>query len=509
MQQANSQQDDWTGKDTIPRYIVLFSLCRLDTHAPPQLVFPWECRDKEDQAWIAYNNPLRRTNQILVEENMRLKRILRENGISWSPLAQTHLNQNDPTRRKTRSSIAAAGPSDSTSPFLPTEVLLRILKFAMKSKYPIIDPLSAVTAENLTDEEKKRGNQIAIHFLATCKAMHAEGTRFLWESNHFIFTTPQALRNFSELSFHYRHKILHINMRVIARYYDDQRRRHKLEKYYHPDLKKDQPLKIHMRPKESPLVRGGFRCYTWNQVIDFLLALRAPFDPTYKDKKTPRPRLLPSLSSLRLDLVNFSDSLLPFSGSELHEVASHELGCTLNELQVTGMPFDDVGMKASAELSGLVKDEGLYLDASAAFIAHPRGLQSLSGDNWCARVIRAYKDLKEEMEEEGLGLSGEDDDENEQFHLHSFEGYHKIGTLPAAPSEEGHPPSTRDEKRVIWKKVPVTRESDKRMWIQFSRTNGYEIEDSVWDSDDDRICPCCGDSHPGSSILGFMSDDYE
>ncbi|KAF3072292.1 hypothetical protein N5P37_003758 [Trichoderma harzianum] len=474
-----------------------------------QLVFPWECRDKEDQAWIAYNNPLRRTNQILVEENMRLKRILRENGISWSPLAQTHLNQNDPTRRKTRSSIAAAGPSESTSPFLPTEVLLRILKFAMKSKYPIIDPLSAVTVENLTDEEKKRGNQIAIHFLATCKAMHAEGTRFLWESNHFIFTTPQALRNFSELSFHYRHKILHINMRVIARYYDDQRRRHKLEKYYHPDLKKDQPLKIHMRPKESPLVRGGFRCYTWNQVIDFLLALRAPFDPTYKDKKNPRPRLLPSLSSLRLDLVNFSDSLLPFSGSELHEVASHELGCTLNELQVTGMPFDDVGMKASAELSGLVKDEGLYLDASAAFIAHPRGLQSLSGDNWCARVIRAYKDLKEEMEEEGLGLSGEDDDENEQFHLHSFEGYHKIGTLPAAPSEEGHPPSTRDEKRVIWKKVPVTRESDKRMWIQFSRTNGYEIEDSVWDSDDDRICPCCGDSHPGSSILGFMSDDYE
>ncbi|KAH6607707.1 hypothetical protein Trco_004020 [Trichoderma cornu-damae] len=471
-----------------------------------QLVFPWECRDKEDQAWIAYQDPLRRTNQMLVEENMRLKRILRENGISWSPLAQAHLNQNDPTRRKTRSS--GTGPDGSVSPLLPIEVLLRILKFAMKSEHPIIDPLSALTPENLTNEEKKRGNQIAIHFLATCKAMHAEGTRLLWESNHFVFTTPQALRNFGELSFQYRHKILHVNLRVIARYYDDQRRRHKLGHCYHPDLKKDQPLKIYMRPKESPLVRGGFRCYTWNQVIDFLQALRAPFDPAYKDRKNPRPRLLPSLSSLRLDLVNFSDSLLPFSGSDLHETASHELGCTLNELQVTGMPLDDVGMKATAELSGLVKDEGLYLDASAAFIARPKNLQSLPGDVWCARVIRAYKDLKEELEEEALGLGEDSEEIGEPFHLYSFEGYHKVGTLPAAPAEEGHPPSTREEKLVLWKKVPVARDdSDERTWIQFSRVNGHEVEDSAWDSDDDdRICPCCGELHPNSSMFPFLND---
>lgn len=487
----------------------LHSLGRSNTHSS-QLVFPWECRDKEDQAWVAYNYPLRRTNQLLTEENLRLKRILRENGISWSPLAKAHLAQNDPTRRKTRSS--GAGASDSASLFLPTEVLLRVLKFAMKSDHPIIDPLSATTAEHLTEEEKKRGHQIAIHFLVTNKAMNAEGTRFLWESNHFVFTTPQALRNFGELSFHYRHKILHVNLRVVARYYDDQRRKHKLERYYHTDLKKDHPLKVHMRPKESPLVRGGFRCYTWNQLIDFFLALRAPFDPAYKDKKTPRPRLLPSLASLRIDLVNFSDSLLPFSGSELHEVASHELGCVLNELQVTGMPFDDVGMKASAELSGLVKDEGLYLDAAASFIANSKGLQSLRGDNWCARVIRAYKDLKDEMEEEGLGLAGEDGEDGEvgeHFHLHSFEGYHKVGTLPAAPAEDGHPLSTRDEKRVIWKKVPTARDADERAWIQFSRINGSEIEDSAWDSDDDRICPCCGDSHPSSSMLEFMSDMSE
>ncbi|KAK5998361.1 hypothetical protein PT974_00740 [Cladobotryum mycophilum] len=463
------------------------------------VVFPWECRDKEDEAKNNYFHPLRRTNQALAEENLRLKRMLRENGISWSPIAQAHLSRKASTKRKTRSSIAA---EKASRPRLPTEVLLRILKFAMKSRYPIIDPLSPAVSENLTEQEKARGNQIAIHFLVTCKAMHAEGTRYLWESNDFIFTTPQALRNFGELNAKYRQKITHVNLRVIARFYDDQRRRHKLERGYHRDLKKDQALKVNMRPKDSPLIRGGFRCYTWNQVIDFLTALRAPYDPIYRDKKNPRPRLLPSLTFMRLDLVNFSETLLPWSGSELHEMTSHELGCTLNELQVTGMPLYDAGMKASAELSGLLKDEGLYLDGPPSFVAHSKHLQPLSGDKWCARVIRAWKAIKDLADPDELDAIDEDEIE---FHHSSY--HPKLGALPAAPAEQGHPPSTRQDSKVIWKKVPMARDQIQRQWVQFSRITGYEIEDLDWDTDDDRVCPCCGDLHPGSSFLGFLEDE--
>ncbi|KAG8425483.1 hypothetical protein J3458_002178 [Metarhizium acridum] len=463
------------------------------------MAFPWECRDKEDQAQASFNHPMRRTNQILVEENMRLKRILRENGISWSPVAQAHLIQQNPAlRRRTRASMSA---HELGCPSLPTEVILRILKFAMKSPYPIIDPLSRLSHEHLSEKEKTRGNQVAIHFLATCRVLRTEGTRYFWETNNFTFTTPEALRNFSELSSQYRNQITHLNLRIIARYYDDQRRKHRLERGYHTDLKKDQLLKVRLRPKEPPLIRGGFRCYTWSQVTDFLMALRAPYDPNYKDKNNPRPRLLPGLLSLRLDLVNFSETLLPFSGSELHEVASHELGCTLNELQVTGMPFDDAGMKASAELSGMLKDEGLYLDGSPSFVAHAKHLQPLSGKRWCARVVRAFKGREDDDDSDEYDEDDEMDGPSHHGHFHA-----RIGTMPPAPVEEGHPTSSRDPDKVIWKRVPLSRDDDARYWVQFSRRGGHEIADPDWETDDEGICPCCGEGHPGSSFLSFMME---
>lgn len=390
-------------------------------------------------------------------------------------------------------------------PSLPTEVILRILKFAMKSPNPIIDPLSRLSQENLSDKEKSRGNQIAIHFLTTCKALHVEGTRYLWESNNFVFTTPEALRQFSELSPQYRNQITHMNLRIIARYYDDQRRKHRLERGYHPDLKKDQLLKVRLRPKEPPLMRGGFRCYTWSQIADFLVALRAPYDPSYKEKNSPRPRLLPGLVSLRLDLVNFSETLLPFSGAELHEISSHELGCTLNELQVTGMPFDDAGMKASAELSGMLKDEGLYLDGSPSFIAHVKYLQQLSGKRWCARVVRAST-AKDDDEEDSDEYDDDEDEDSLGPHRHS---HIRLGAMPPAPAEGGHPTSSRDPEKVIWKQVPVSRDGDGRYWVQFSRLSGYELADPDWETDDEGLCPCCGEGHPGSSFLSYMMDQED
>jgi hypothetical protein len=446
-----------------------------------------------------YNNPLRRTNHTLAEENLRLKKLLRENGIAWSPVAQMHLNETRPKKRTTRSSMTA---QDLGCPHLPTEVILRILKFALTSPTPIIDPLSSLTAANLTEKEKTSGNQIAFHFLATCKAYKEEGERYFWTSNSFVFTSPEAVRNFAGLRLSYRKKVTHVTFRVIARYYDDQVRKRRLDRTYHRDLKKDTPLKVHMRPREAPLIRGGFRSYSWNQIIDFLTALRAPYDPSTRLKSAPRPRLLPNLSSLRLDLVNFSDTLLSFSGPEFHETTSHEFGCTLNELQVTGMPHDDVGLKASAELSGLLKDEGLYLDATAAFIVASKGaVQPLRGNLWCGRVVRACKD--------------KDDDSLDEFDasdsIFNNRNHTKIGVMPPAPTEEGHPETGPGEDEVaIWKRVPISRDSSVRDWIQYARRGGYEIRDPLMDSDDEFYCPCCGEAHPTSSLLGLddeLDDD--
>ena len=423
---------------------------------------------------------------------MRLKRILRENGIPWSPVSQAHLAQSQTTgRRKTRSSMSSG---DLGYPHLPMEVILRILKFALTSSHPIIDPLSPLTTANLTEAEKSRGNQVAIHFLATCKALHEEGSRIFWNSNTFLFTTPQAVRDFGELSSEYRNRMTAVTFRIIARYYDDQVHKRKLDRFYHWSLRKDIRLRVHQRPREAPLIRGGFRCYAWNQIVDFLAALRAPYDPSFHPKSAPRPTLLPSLTRLRLDLVNFSDTLLPFSGPEFHDVTSHEFGCTLNELQVTGMPNDDAGSKAGAELSGLLKDEGLYLDGDASFVMPAKGpLHTLRGGHWRSRVVRAWRDSS----------MGEDSDSDVDMSPESIfsRGHTKIGVMPSAPAEMGPPESTKSED-VIWKRVPTARDSTDRSWVQFSRYTGFQVLDG--DSDDDEICPCCADAHP---FLGFLDDE--
>ncbi|KAL3954471.1 hypothetical protein ACCO45_010034 [Purpureocillium lilacinum] len=429
-------------------------------------VLPWECQDKEYQAKTIYESPFRRANQALSEENLRLKRILRENGISWSPVAQARFKQMGPTMRRSRQR-KSNGPG---YPHLPPEVIRRILRFALTGAQPIVDPLSPTTSEHLTEQEKARGNQIAIHFLATCRALPPP----------LRGTEPQLSSQNNQ------HPPSH-----VAHYFDDQRRKHKLKRDYHEDLKGDVNLKVQMRPQETPIVRGGFRCYTWTQIVDFLAALRAPYDPAYRDKYYPRPRLLPALTTLRMDLVNFSNILLPLSGSELHDIACHELGCTLNELQITGMPLSNAGTKACAELSGLLKDEGLYLEGPASFIAYSKSLQPLSGHDWYeALVVRAWKGKP----------AGLDYNEDVDGHLANSIAKHKrLGATPPAPQEGGHPTSTWDENTVIWKKVPTTRDSDERTWALFSRSKGYEI-DGLDDSDGEKVGSYDGESYPESSF---------
>jgi hypothetical protein len=381
------------------------------------------------------------------------------------------------------------------------EIQLRILQYALTSKHPIIDPLSKPQPDNMTAAEKTtRENQIAIGFLATCKAFQVEGKRALWGHNTFTFTSHTALRNFANLEPEYRDGIKHINLRVIAKFYDDVQRNHKIPKSYHPSLKKDVALKVHMRPKESNLARKGFRVYAWAQLIDFLSALLPPHRRNM-DKTKSRQRLLPNLESMRIDFVNFPEDYLPYSGSDLHEVAAHENGCTLNELMVTGLPCCEQGMKAGAECSGMLKDNGLFMDAGPSFIQLKTQLKPLTGKDFCKKVIRAW-------------MSPSD--------AHAAHHHHSRDSHPVRMHQAPDPPNapvSKYARPTVWKLVPNSRDSAKRRWVEFDRKMGYsvkEMQDDIgidmdfYDSDledeDDLmdmdemlefpICYKCGDAHP-------------
>lgn len=351
------------------------------------------------------------------------------------------------------------------------EALLNIMRFALLSPYPIIDPLSPLDAGTLTKNEKQRGNQIAIHFLSTCSALHAEGTRYLWEQNQFVFTSPEALRRFGELNIRFRQSIKHVTLRIIARYYDDETRpqKRKIGRSYHLAVKKSHTLAVSRRPKESPLVRGGFRCYSWNQVVDFLCALRTPFNTSAGQETKPEPKLFPSIQSLRLDLVNFTEDL-PYPALNLHDIACHEMACSLDELSVTGMPSDDAGVRAETELAGLLKDDGLYLDGLPTYIAVKGSLHTLpdSPRGWSSKVIRCWKHGESESSSDSEML----DD-----HFHHFDDLddprRPLGILPPANTQSDQPKGT---DYIIWKNIPVSRDSNERIWTPFSRTTGHEID---------------------------------
>ncbi|KAK7729108.1 hypothetical protein SLS53_009323 [Cytospora paraplurivora] len=455
---------------------------------PNEHQVPWDGRDQEEQAELWYNAPLRSKNQQLEDENMRLKRILRENGIPWSPAVAEHtvFQSNNPPNSSGRRRSSRLSATQHRFPHLPVEVVLRIMHYALVADSPIIDPLSKLDPENLTVSEAKGGPQIAIGFLATSKAYYIEGKQVLWSNNSFVFTSPEALRKFSELGFQYRKTIASVTLRIIARYYDDEKRRHRLTPDYHPELTKSQSLKIVSRTKDQDsMARKGFHCYTWTQTVDFLEALRPPFDPHHSTGT--RPRLLPGLLSMRIDFVNFPNFFLPYPQTDLHEIAAHDLGCTLNELMVTGLPSCEVGIKAGADLQGMVKDDGLFVFYEPSYIQQRKALKPLRAYSGTPRVVRAWRQLARERQE--------------------LIGHVALASLPAVPEETGHPEPTLKKRKTLWKRVPVSRDEVKRKWAEFDRNTGEPVDDLDYNSDDsDAVCPNCGIVHGHYDYWGSDSD---
>lgn len=173
---------------------------------------------------------------------------------------------------------------------------------------------------------------------------------------------------------------------------------------------------------------------------------------------------------MRIDFVNFPDYFLPLPDASLHEMAAHELGYTLNELMVTGLPRCEVGRRAGHDLQGMLKDDGLFIIHEPTYFQQKRSLKFLRDFGGHASVVRSYRKP------------------------HKPSSKDRPRAFPVAPEEIGHPESAWKKRKTIWKRVPISRDSEEREWEEFDRYTGENVRDLPEDSDED-VCPNCGIIH--------------
>lgn len=163
-------------------------------------------------------------NKRYQEEIQRLTALLRENNISYKvelpPGTIKYISKNTTSNtilQKSSTGTSTSGPSkltDATKPHLPTEILLRILAFALQSPEPVIDPFYKMRKDNVMIYERFSRNHLNICCLAVCHGFHTEGVRLLIESNDFVFTQAAALENFAKISTQLRSTIKEVTLRV-------------------------------------------------------------------------------------------------------------------------------------------------------------------------------------------------------------------------------------------------------------------------------------------------------
>lgn len=162
-------------------------------------------------------------NRRYVDELAQLKALLVENNIAI-PVPESAI-----ARRRRRSLrfcnkngvLGLNKESADNLPQLPTEILLRILEYAITSPTPIVDPFYRLRKHNVTEKEKKASKDININFLAVNKAFNTDGTRLLVEKNEFVFTQAAALDCFAKVPKALRKQIQNVTIRCVGRYYHD------------------------------------------------------------------------------------------------------------------------------------------------------------------------------------------------------------------------------------------------------------------------------------------------
>ncbi|PBP27223.1 hypothetical protein BUE80_DR001860 [Diplocarpon rosae] len=402
-------------------------------------------------------------NKRFRDEIQRLTALLRQNGISQTfPPSPDPINDRIPVCKGVNTNFKTPSP-ESIKPYLPDEILLQILGFALKSPRAIIDPFYKMRKDNVTSYERFSRDDINIQCLAVSHSFHAEGVRLLVENNEFVFTQASALENFAKISTELRSTIQNVTLRIVGRYYEDKPRGLKLNGLdsYH-ELVEDFEVPALGRP--AGMVNDkGIQAYCWYQVGDFLRALQLPFsdDPSL----TVRPRLFPELTSMRIDLVNFCDHL-PLGIATFAPVIRWHLGRFLDELLITGAPHEDASGHELMILRNALKEEGLFSSACPAFISEKGGLKKLPVSDYQHHTVAAKKKKKKAAAPQSPSPQ-------------------------RGPKADNHPVSFHPAGETIWKLV-LENEDGPKLWMEFHRESGrpiIEMELGVSDSDVDADGP--------------------
>ncbi|KAL3427494.1 hypothetical protein PVAG01_01003 [Phlyctema vagabunda] len=376
-------------------------------------------------------------NQRVIEENMRLKALLDQNNIVYQPT--------EPTAKPRRMSLRHT----KTLPYLPKEVQLKILGFAVTCAQPIIDPFVKVRPEHLTTDEKRARKKIPVQLFAVSRDFKTEGLQLFIANNNFVFTQVAALQRFAQVPADLRSNLDHVTLRVVGRYYDNQARKQNFFGIsYHPDLR-DFKTQIYARPSGARMDRG-LHAYCYQQFGDFLKALQIPKSTSGRGIE----KLFPSLNTIRIDLVNFCDHLwLP--NRDFSTIIRWHAGPLVEELIITGVPEDDPEEGVEGLIDRLVKDEGVFASGPPIFASLSKSLKPLRHLGLATRVVRCEKDPK------------------------------KVSKAPATHPEGGKaPPSMYSPGRTIWKFIQERLDKPEKKWIEFDRRSGYPTEDLDMYSDD-------------------------
>jgi hypothetical protein len=441
---------------------------------------------------------LKKQHQQSLDEIKRLRSLLDQNAIAWTksepqqigPPARSRSTRKTSTIPVTRSAAARlrADQALRSLPHLPNEIILRILSLSVTQTTPLIDPFWKMRSENITLAEKLT-HPLNVAFLATNKALRAEGIKLLISNNEFVFTQVEALQNFANYQLEARASISHVTLRIVAKYFDDTAYRKTLRgNFAYHSLLSSPTVNIQARPLAFPKDKG-IQSYSWQQVLDFLRALTTREGPWRNHSQ-----LLPNLKSMRIDLVNFCEHL-PSLGSPFVSTVRWHVGRLLEELILTGAPDEEWSEGEERWLSNIVKDEGLYGTGCPVFVTTKGDrLKVLPGYGLNLQVMRIPSKPSEKSVPTKTNTTN---------------------TTPEPHPEGGLPPKSRyGANATIWKWTTDSLSKPEKKWIEFHRKCGLPVDDcgelqAIRDDDEDidldGLFPELGEDGLGN-INGALSD---
>lgn len=234
----------------------------------------------------------------------------------------------------------------------------------------------------------------------------------------------------------------------------------------------------------------GMHAYCWQHFADFMMSLQIPSGSHRLSK------LFPSLTRMRVDLVNFCEHL-HYPGANFATVLRWHTGPFLDELIITGIPDEDPDEGPERMFTNIVRDEGVFASGPPIFVSQVKALKSIPPLGLAVRVVRA-------------------DEETKIMRSMLAKDKKSLKRLRASlDREDGKPPkSMYPPGRTIWKFTQDSLRDPKRKWIEFDRASGYPADDiDMWSDMDDSVMydsdgnPIEEDGNPLDSDGNPLSDE--